>query len=116
MKSAKYIKSILILWFMIAELTEHSPIIIQNSTVVTHQAKKIWMYDCTTIRLYKVLLLTCMVNCTVGTPMPWLCPVVQWSVHWAPSRTTWVVVLAGARRFALEMCGKKNASSAVRLG
>ena len=98
MKSAKYIKSILILWFMIAELTEHSPIIIQNSTVVTHQAKKIWMYDCTTIHTYN------------------LCPVVQWSVHWAPSRTTWVLVLAGARRFALEMCGKKNASSAFRLG
>ena len=39
--------------------------------------------------------------------MPWLCAVVQWSVHWAPSRTTWVLVLAGARRFALEMCGKK---------
>ena len=116
MKSAKYIKSILILWFMIAELTEHSPIIIQNSTVVTHQAKKIWMYDCTTIQLYKVLLLTCVVNCTAGTPMPWLCPVVQWSVHWAPSRTTWVLVLAGARRFDLEMCGEKNASSDFRLG
>ena len=24
-------------------------------------------------------------------------PVVQWSVHWAPSRTTRVLVLAGAR-------------------
>ena len=42
--------------------------------------------------------------------------VVQWSVHWAPSRTTRVLVLAGARRCALETCGKKNASSAFRLG
>ena len=56
-----------------------------------------------------------MVNRTAGTPTPRLCPVVQWSVHWAPSRTTRVLVLAGARRCALETCGKKNArtSSAV---
>ena len=45
--------------------------------VVTHQAEKIWMYDHTTIRPYKVLLLTCMVNCTAGTPMPQPCPVVS---------------------------------------
>ena len=76
--------------------------------VVTHQAEKIWMYNRTTVRLHKVLLLTCMVNCTAGTPTPQLCSVVQWSVHWAPSRTTWVLVLAGARRCALETCrGKK---------
>ena len=56
-----------------------------------------------------MLLLTCVVNCTAGTPTPRLYPVVQWSVHWAPSRTTWVLVLAGARRCALETCGKKNA-------
>ena len=65
-----------------------------------------------TIRLYdqpyKVLLLTCMVNCTAGTPMPRLCPVVQWSVHWALSWTTWVLVLAGARCCALETCWKKK--------
>ena len=43
--------------------------------------------------------------------------VVQWSVHWAPSLTTRVLVLAGGtRRCALETCGKKNASSAFRLG
>ena len=30
-----------------------------------------------TIRPYKVLLLTCMVNCTAGTPTPQLCPVVS---------------------------------------
>ena len=33
--------------------------------------------------------------------------VVQWLVHWAPSRTTRVLVLAGAKRCALETCGKK---------
>ena len=33
---------------------------------------------------------------------------VQWSVHWAPSRTTRVLFLAGARRRALETCGKKK--------
>ena len=40
--------------------------------------------------------------------MPQLCSVVQWSVHWALSRMTWVLVLAGARRCALETCGKKK--------
>ena len=33
-----------------------------------------------------------------------LCPVVQWSVHWALSRTTRVLVLAGQ---GVETCGKK---------
>ena len=60
--------------------------------VVTHQAEKIWTNDRTTVRPYdrpyKVLLLTCVVNYTAGTPTPRLCPVVQWSVHRAPSRTT----------------------------
>ena len=37
-----------------------------------------------------------------------LCSVVQWSVHWAPSGTTRVLVMAGARRCALETCGKKT--------
>ena len=46
--------------------------------------------------------------CTAGTPKPRLCIVVQWSVHWAPSRTTRVLVLAGARRCALETCGEKK--------
>ena len=36
------------------------------------------------------------------------CPVVQWSVHWAPSRTTRVLVLAGARRCALETGEEKK--------
>ena len=64
-----------------------------------------------TVQPYKVLLLTTMstiptfnnyVNYTMGTPMPWLYPVVQWSVHWALSWMTWVLVLAGARLCALE--------------
>ena len=59
-------------------------------------------------RPYQVLLLTCVVNCTAGTPTPRLCPVVQWLVHRAPSRTTRVPVLAGARRCALATCGKKR--------
>ena len=58
-------------------------------------------------RLYKVLLLTCVINCTTGTPTPQLCPVVQWSVHWAPSWTIWVLVLARARHYALGTCRKK---------
>ena len=100
---------------LIAELAERSPINIQNSS--NPSAKKIWMYNHTTIQPYKVLLLTCMVKCTAGTPMPWLCSVVQWSVHWAPSWMTQVLVLAGARHCALETCGgKKNASSTFRLG
>ena len=39
---------------------------------------------------------------------PLLCSVIQWSVHWAPSRTTWVLVLTGAGRCALETCGGKK--------
>ena len=74
------------------------------------------MYDCKTVRPYKVLLLTCVVNCTAGTPTPRLFSVVQWSVHWAPSWTTRILVLAGAGRYALKTCGKKSASSAFRLG
>ena len=118
--------------FIIAELAERSPIIIQKGSSNPSSRKKIWTYDrttvrpydrttvrpydCTTVRPHKVLLLTCLVNCTAGTPTPRLFPVVQWSVHWAPSRTTRVLVLAGARRCALETYGKKNTSSAFRLG
>ena len=103
-------------WSLIAELAERSPIIIQNGSSNPSSRKNLdsWPYDRTTVRPYdrttvrpyKVLLLTCVVNCTAGTPTPRLCPV-QWSVHWAPSWTTRVLVLAGARRCALEMCGKK---------
>ena len=79
---------------MIAELAERSPIIIQNSSnpsswknldVRPYNHTTVWPYDCTRF-----------------------CPVVQWSVHWALSWMTWVLVLAGARHCALEMCGKKK--------
>ena len=68
---------------MIAELAERSPIIIQNGSSNPSSRKNLDLrpYD----RPYKVLLLTCVVNCTAGTPTPRLCSVVQWSVHWAPS-------------------------------
>ena len=97
---------------IIAELAERSSIIIQNGSSNSNSSSRKNL----DLRPYKVLLLTCVVNCTAGTPTPRLCPVVQWSVHWAPSRTTRVLVLAGARRCALETCGEKNASSAFRLG
>ena len=102
-------------WSLIAELAERSPIIIQNGSSNPSSRKNLdlWPFR----RPYKVLLLACVVNCTAGTPTPRLCPVVQWSVHWAPSWTTRVLVLAGARRCALETDEeKKNASSAFRLG
>ena len=76
---------------------------------------KLKKFVCTTIRLYKVLLLTCMINCTTGMPMPQLFPVVQWSVHWAPSQTTWLLVLARARCCALKTC-RKNKMPAPLLG
>ena len=87
-----------------AELAEHSPIIIQISSNPSSRKK----FGFTTVRLYKALLLSCMVNCTAGMPMPWLCSVVQWSVHWTPSQKTWVLVLTRARCCALEMCGGKK--------
>ena len=68
-----------------------------------------------TVPPYKVLVLTCMVNCTAGKPTPQLCSVVWWSVHWAPSQTTWFLVLAGARHFALETCGGKKKMRALLL-
>ena len=94
---------------VIAELAERSPIILQNSSNPSSRKK----FGCMTLRPYKVLLLTCMVNRTLGTPTPRLCPVVQWSVHWAPrqgSSPGW------SNACALETCGKKNASSTFRLG
>ena len=80
---------------IIAELAERSPIIIQNNSYPSSQKN----FD---VRPYKVLLLTCMVNCTMGTPTPRLCSVVQWSVHWAPSQTTQVLVLARARHWDVQ--------------
>ena len=93
----------------IVELAKCSPIIIQNSSNPSSRKNlDVQPYDHTTVQPYKVLLLTCMVNCTMGTPTPQLCPVVQWSVHYTPSWTTRVLVLAGARHCALETCGKKK--------
>ena len=92
----------------IAELAKRSPIIIKNSSNPSSRKNE-------DVRPYKVLLLTCVVNYAAGKPTPRRCSVVQWSVHWAPSRTTRVLVLAGARRCTLETCGEKNASSAFRL-
>ena len=86
---------------IIAELAERSPIVIKNCRNPSRRKNL-------DVRPYMVPLLTCVVNCNVGTPTSRLCSVVQWSVHWAPSRTTRVLVLAGARRCALETCGKKK--------
>ena len=95
---------------IIAELAERSPIIIQNSSKASSR-KKFGCTDRTTVQgatfnmrgqLYRGR-----ANATA---------LFQWSVHWAPSRTTRVLVLVGAKRCALETCGNKNASSAFRLG
>ena len=91
---------------LIAELAEHSPIIIQNSSNPSSQKNLVvQLYDCTTIQ---GATFNNYVNYTMGTPMPWLYPVVQWSVHWALSWMTWVLVLAGARLCALETSREKN--------
>ena len=90
------------------ELAERSPIIIQNSSNPSSRKNfDVRPYDRATVRLYTVLLLTCVVNCTAGTPTLRLYSVVQWSVDWALSQTTRVLILAGARRCALETCGEK---------
>ena len=118
-------------WYpFIAELAERSPIIIQNrsnpsspknldvrpcnrTTVQPYNRTTVQPYNRTTIQgatfnmrgqLYR------------GHANTQLCPVVQWSVHWAPSRLTRVLFLARARHCALETCRKKNASSTFRLG
>ena len=91
---------------IIVDLAERSPIIIQSSSSNPSSQKNLDVR--TTVWLHKVLLLTCVVNCTTGTPTPWLCSVVQWSVHWASSWMTQVLVLARAKRCALEMCRKKK--------
>ena len=84
-------------WF-IAELAERSPIIIKSSSSPSSRKKldvrpydrttvrpydrttlqpndptTLRPYDPTTLRPYKVLLLTCVFNCTAGTPTPRLC-------------------------------------------
>ena len=54
-------------YLLIAELAERSPITIQNSSNSNPSSRKIWLYHCTTVRPYKVLLLACTANCTAGT-------------------------------------------------
>ena len=83
---------------IIAELAERCPIIIHSNPSSRKNLD---------VRPYKVLILTCVVNCTAGTPTPRLCSVVQWSVHWAPSRTTRVLVLARKGVVLLRRSGKK---------
>ena len=90
----------------IAELAEHSPVIIQNSSdPLSRKNLDVRPYDHTTVQ---GATLTCEVNYTVGTPTPQLCSIVQWSVQWALSQTTQVLVLARAGCFALETCGGKK--------
>ena len=101
---------------IIAELAERSSIIIKNGSSNSNPSSRknleLRPYDRTTVQgttfnmrgqLYRGH-----ANAAALSSSP--------SVHWAPSRTTRVLVLAGARRCALETCGKKNASSAFRLG
>ena len=93
--------------YISAELTEYSPII--NQIVVTHQAEKIWMYDCMTVQLT--------VQDATFNMHGQLC--------WGHTNATafssslvvsalsskldnWVLVLAGARRYALKTCGEKK--------
>ena len=90
----------------IAELTEHSPVIIQNSSdPLSRKNLDVRPYDHTTVQ---GATLTCEVNYTVGTPTPQLCSIVQWSLQWALSQTIQVLVLARAGCFALETCGEKK--------
>ena len=90
----------------IAELAEHSPVIIQNSSdPLSRKNLDVRPYNHRTVQ---GATLTCEVNYTVGNPTPQLCSIVQWSVQWALSRTTQVLVLARAGCFALETCGEKK--------
>ena len=102
-----------IMIIIIAELAEHILIIIQNSSnPFKPKNLDVQLYDRMTLRLYNRMTIqgatfNMLGQLYRGTPMPWLCPVVQWSVHWAPRQTTRVLVLARARRCA---------SSTLRLG
>ena len=60
------------------------------------------MYNLMTVQPFKVLLLTCVVKCT--TPMPWLYPVVQWSVHW-PGQGTVPLRHAGKKKMQALLLG-----------
>ena len=84
-----------LIYTIIVELAERSPIIIQNSSNPSSRKNLVVRpYDRTTVRSYD--------RTTVqGATFNML--------------TTRVLVLARVRRCALETCGKKNASSAFRL-
>ena len=98
--------------YLIAELAERSPIIIQNSSNPSSRKNlDVRPYDRTTVQGA-----TFNMRGQPGTPKLRLYSVVQWSVHWAPGRATRVLFLAGARCCALETCERKNASSAFKLG
>ena len=99
---------------ILVELAERSPIIIQNSS--NPSSRKIWTYDRTTVRpavqdatfnmrgqVYR--------GHTNATALS-----ISLVVSALSSESTWVLVLAGARRYALKTYGKKNANSAFRLG
>ena len=64
-----------------------------------------------TVRQYnrpsKVLLLTCVVNCTAGTPTPRLCPVVQWTTPGSESYDLGSSPGRGEVLCPLDMRGKK---------
>ena len=100
----------------IAELAEHSSIIIQNSSNPSSRKNlDVWPYGRTTVQLY---------DCTrsyfkhAWSTVPQACQChsfVQWSVHWAPSQTTWVSPGQGKVLCPWNVREKKNASSAFRL-
>ena len=97
---------------LIAELAERSPINIQNSS--NPSAKKIWMYDHTTIQGATFNMHGQMYCGHTNAMALFSSPVVS---ALGSELDDPVLVLAGARHCALATCGeKKNASSTVRLG
>ena len=77
----------------IAELAERSPIIIKNSSNPSSRKNvDVRPSDRTTVQGATFNMR--------GQLTPRRCSVVQWSVHWAPRRTTRVLVLAGAKGLA----------------
>ena len=100
---------------IIAELAERSPIIIKNSSNPSSWKNlNVRPYVRTTVWPYKVLLLTCVVNCTAGTPTPRLCPVV--SALGSESDDPGSSPGRGKALCPWDVREKKNASSAFRFG
>ena len=99
-----WINSRNILHFLIAELAERSPIIIQNSSNPSSRKNlDVRPYDCTTVRGATFNMRGQLYRGHANATALFSSPV----AHWAPSRTTRVLFLAGARCCALETCGKK---------